>query len=87
MAEPVTSESDDSVGTANGPKHARLFQSRSDDSFAAGLDDTRADEQMIGPEFRVAHAVGVAGEVLRLGEEQLSQFVVGRWEGAQGFDQ
>ena len=46
MASLVASESDDSVGSSDSPKHAGLFQSRSDDGFTSSFDDARADEEV-----------------------------------------
>jgi len=64
VAESAASESEDGIGAAIGPKHSRLFQSRSDDRFATGLNDARASEEMLRPEFRTTHALGVAGKEL-----------------------
>ena len=56
----AASEGDDVIGSANGPEHARLFETGSDDSFASGFDHTGADEQVLAPELGVAHARGVS---------------------------
>ena len=82
VTEPIATESENSVGAADGPKHARLFQPRSDDSFTASLDDTGTDEQMIGTELGVAHTLRVAGEVFGLGGQGLGQIVGRGHEGA-----
>jgi hypothetical protein len=43
----------DGVGSPDGPSHAREFEALPDDCFAAGLDDTGADEQAAGSEADV----------------------------------
>lgn len=67
--EPIASQSDDGIGAAYGPKHPRLFQPRSDDGFATGLDYTRTNEQVIGAEFGVAHRLRRPGQFLPVGAE------------------
>jgi len=38
----TAAEGEDGVGAANGPEHARAFETRADDRPASGLDDTGA---------------------------------------------
>src|SRR5258708_11668993 len=59
----AAAEGDDRVGSGDGPVHAGLLESLSDDGFAAGLDEAGADEQAAGAEPAVAHAGRVGEEV------------------------
>ena len=68
-----TTESEDGVGTADGPEHAGLFEAGADDGFAASLHDPRADEQVLAAELGVAHARGVGLKVVGFGVNLFSQ--------------
>ena len=66
----------DGVGAEDSPEHPGLF--------------TRADEQMLAAELRVAHALGISLEVVRLGtnlfttKEPVSRFCPGRADASGG---
>ena len=58
--EPSTTKSDDGIGPADSPEHARALQAGGDDGLASGFDDARADKETLGAKDGIAHPVGVA---------------------------
>src|SRR6266508_5471727 len=83
----VASEGENRIGSSYGPKHTGLFQSRSDDGFAAGLDNTRADEEVLGTELRIPHALRITREIFGLCCQEFRRFDIRRCRGAQGSHQ
>src|ERR1039458_7274572 len=77
VVEVAASQGDDGVGSADRPEHAGLFETRADYGFAAGFDDARADEQMLGAECGVAHALGVFLKVVGLDADLFRQLRIG----------
>ena len=53
-------EGNDSVGHADSPEHAGLFEARTDYGFRSGFNDTRADKQVPAAKLRVANALGIS---------------------------
>src|SRR5712691_6343384 len=60
----AAAQSDDGVGTANGPMHPGPFEPGSDGHFASGLHNASGSTQALGVELRVAHAVSVGLEIV-----------------------
>ena len=81
--EVAASQSQDGVGAAHSPEHARLLAAGTDDGFAACFDDAGADEQMLRAEFRVAHALGVFLKVVGLDADLFGQLGIGRIDGTE----
>ena len=81
--EVAATESDDGVGPANGPEHARLFKSRTDDGLATGLNDTRADKEVLRAKLGVAHALGVSFEVIRFAANLFAHLGIGGMDRAK----
>jgi hypothetical protein len=54
-----------------------LFEAGADHVFAAGLDDARADEQVLAAKLWIAHALGISLKVVGLGANLLQKFGVG----------
>jgi hypothetical protein len=71
-AEMKSSGLDDLPRSVHGPGHPCLFQSRSDDSFAAALDSSASDLIPLISEGWVAHAMSVILEIV----DRLSCWVV-----------
>src|SRR2546425_6040160 len=61
----AAAQSDDGVGTANGPMHPGPFEPGSDGHFASGLHNASGSTQALGVELRVAHAVSVGLEIVQ----------------------
>ena len=51
------------VAPGDVPPHARQFKALTDEGFAAGFDDARANEQGVLAEIVVAHPVSISLEV------------------------
>lgn len=60
-------QSDDGVGSADGPEQTGLFEPRTIDCLAASLNDAGADERVLAAERGIAHALGVVLEVVSFG--------------------
>ena len=58
--------SDDGVGSAQAPKHARSLEALSDESAATGLDNAGADKISRDAEFGIAHQAGIFLEVTQV---------------------
>src|SRR5579864_7165615 len=67
----------DRVSSPHGPEHSGPFESRSDHSFAAGLDDARTNKQVLESERWVAHALSIPFEIVGLRAKLLSYFGIG----------
>ena len=52
------------IGSANCPEHSRPLETGADHSLAAGLDDARADKQVLAAELGIAHADSIPLEVI-----------------------
>src|ERR1039458_1036125 len=62
----AATQGDDSVGATDSPEHAGSLQARADDGIAARFDHAGADEQSLFTKLRIAHPVGIGGEVFGL---------------------
>src|SRR5947209_5458179 len=82
-----TTESEDGVGTFHRPERAGLFEAMTDDSFAAGFDDARADEQVLLAELGVVHASGVGGKIVGFVADLLRQVGIGGVHGMKRGDE
>src|SRR5580693_6932773 len=56
----------DGVGSADGPEHSRLFETRADHRLASSFNDTRANKQVLAAKFGIAHALCIPREVIGL---------------------
>jgi hypothetical protein len=65
-AEIQATEGNDGVGPSDGPLHAGLFESESNDSFAARFHHTRSHKPSLATEIRIAHALGVALKIVQV---------------------
>lgn len=70
MASP---QGNDRVGAANGPEHAGLFETGTDDGFAGRFDHARAYEQVLAAKLGIPHALGIPLKVIRLDANLLGQ--------------
>src|SRR5471030_147567 len=71
--EAAAAQGDDGVGATDRPEHARSLQARSDDGLAASFHHAGANEESLFPKLRIAHSVGIGGEVFSLFEYLRSQ--------------
>src|SRR5215470_11449795 len=60
-----TAESDDGVGTTNGPMHAGSFETCADGHLASDFHNAGGSAQALGVELGVAHTVSVALEIVQ----------------------
>jgi hypothetical protein len=59
------------VCAANGPEHARLLATGTNDGFAACLDNAGADKEVLRTELRISHSFPVVIEVVGFDAELL----------------
>ena len=60
-------QSQDGIGSPNGPEHPRLFETCADHRLAACFDDARADKQVLAAKLGIAHTLCISLEVVCLG--------------------
>src|SRR5947208_12565199 len=73
-----TAECQDGVTSADGPYHARLFDTRADYCLASSFDHTRANKQMLAAKLGIAHTLCISFEVICLGAKSSRPF--GDWQ-------
>src|SRR3954469_20625148 len=59
------------------PEHPGSFETGTDHGLAAGLDDARADKQVLSAELGISHPFRIPLEVIRLGANLLGHFAIG----------
>ena len=60
----TAAKSNDGIGPAYRPEHARLLQAATDDRFTTRLNHSGTDEEMLATKLRIAHTFGIALKVL-----------------------
>jgi hypothetical protein len=73
----AAAEGDDSVGPADSPEHAGLFEAQTDYGFASGFDDTRADKEVLAAKLGVAHSLGISFKVICFDAKLFDDFWIG----------
>ncbi len=66
IAQDERSKCKNSLAAINGPSHAWLFHSGTDEILTGGFNDTTSDREVVLLQFKVIHSPSVALEVLEL---------------------
>src|ERR1700723_1470236 len=63
----------DGVGSADGPEHSRLFETRAGHRLASSFNHTRANKQVLAAKFGITHPLSIPREAIGLGANLLVQ--------------
>src|SRR6516225_1976689 len=76
-------QSQDRVGSPDGPEHSRLFETRADDRLAASFDHPRANKKVLATKPGIAHPLSISFEVIGLGTNLLGHLGIAGVDGSQ----
>jgi len=79
----TATQSQDGMGTPNGPEHSRLLAARGDPCLASSFDDAGAHEQVLSAQFGVTHTLGVVFEISSFNADLLDHFRMGGVDAAE----
>src|SRR5439155_12776574 len=78
----ATTQSEDRIGSPNGPEHSRTFETGSDHGFTSGFDDARAHKEVLATKLGIFHPLRVALKVVGLAAYLLDDFRMAGRDGA-----